>query len=301
MHLNVILAQTMLGLSAGVFYAMLSLGLAIIFGLLNVINFAHGALYMLGAFVALIGYSYIGPWLGYDDFHLGFWWALIVAPVVVGCFGMLIERFMLRRLYQFDHIYGLLLTFGIALILQGLMSRYFNVSGTAYGGQPDSLSGIVNLGFMYFPTYRLFAIVVSIIVCVVTWFVIERTSLGAVLRAGVENPRLVEAFGINVPRLITLTFGFGVGLAALAGVLAAPIYSVSPLMGANLIITVFAVVVIGGMGSIGGAIVTGLALGLVQGLTQALYPPASETVIFFIMVIVLLIRPAGLFGKDTAS
>ncbi|MES1924472.1 branched-chain amino acid ABC transporter permease [Salinisphaera sp. T31B1] len=298
MSLNAILAQTMLGLSTGVFYAMLSLGLAIIFGLLNVINFAHGALYMLGAFVALIGYSYLGPWLGFDDYHMGFWTALIVAPLVVGIFGMLIERFLLRRLYAFDHIYGLLLTFGIALILQGILSNYFNISGTAYPAQPDVLSGIVNLGFMYFPKYRLFAIVFSIVVCFATWFVIERTTLGSVLRAGVENPKLVEAFGINVPRMVTLTFGFGVALAALAGVLAAPIYSVSPLMGADLIITVFAVVVIGGMGSILGAIVTGLGLGLVQGLTQALYPPAANTVIFFIMVVVLLIRPAGLFGKE---
>lgn len=297
MNLNAILAQTMLGLSTGVFYAMLSLGLAIIFGLLNVINFAHGALYMLGAFVALIGASYIGPWLGYPDFHLNFWWALIVAPAVVGCFGMLIERFMLRRLYAFDHIYGLLLTFGLALVLQGVLSHYFNVSGTNYPAQPQSLAGIVNLGFMYFPKYRLFAIVVSIIVCFATWFVIERTSLGAVLRAGVENPKLVEAFGINMPRLVTLTFGFGVALAAFAGVLAAPIYSVSPLMGADLIIVVFAVVVIGGMGSIMGAIITGLSLGLIEGLTKAIYPPAANTVIFFIMVVVLLVRPAGLFGK----
>lgn len=297
MNLNAILAQTMLGLSTGAFYAMLSLGLAIIFGLLNVINFAHGALYMLGAFVALIGASYIGPWLGYPDFHLNFWWALIVAPLVVACLGMLIERFMLRRLYEFDHIYGLLLTFGIALVLQGVLSNYFNVSGTNYPAQPESLSGIVNLGFMYFPKYRLFAIVVSILVCFGTWFVIERTSLGAVLRAGVENPKLVEAFGINMPRLVTLTFGFGVALAAFAGVLAAPIYSVSPLMGADLIIVVFAVVVIGGMGSIMGAIVTGLALGLIEGLTKAIYPPAANTVIFFIMVAVLLVRPAGLFGK----
>lgn len=296
--LDLILAQMMLGLSVGVFYAMLSLGLAIIFGLLNVINFAHGALYMLGAFVALIGHSYIGPWLGYEDFQLGFWPALIVAPLLVGCFGMLLERTMLRRLYQFDHIYGLLLTFGIALMLQGFFTNFFNVSGTPYGGQPESLGGIVNLGFMYFPKFRLFAIVMSIVVCFLTWFVIERTRLGAVLRAGVENPKLVQAFGINVPLMVTLTFGFGVALAALAGVLAAPIYSVSPLMGANLIIVVFAVVVIGGMGSIMGAIVTGLTLGLIQGLTKAIYPPAANTVIFFIMVIVLLVRPAGLFGKE---
>lgn len=300
MHFSIdlILAQMMLGLSMGVFYAMLSLGLAIIFGLLNVINFAHGAFYMLGAFVALIGYNYVGPWLGFGDFHLGFWSALVVAPILVGCFGMLLERTMLRRLYQFDHIYGLLLTFGFALILQGFFSNYFNISGTPYGGQPDSMSGIVNLGFMYFPKYRLFSIIFSILICVATWFFIERSRLGALLRAGVEDPKLVQAFGINVPLMITLTFGFGVGLAALAGVLAAPIYSVSPLMGANLIITVFAVVVIGGLGSIGGAIVSGLLLGLVQGLTKAVYPPAANTIIFFIMVVILLTRPAGLFGKE---
>jgi branched-chain amino acid transport system permease protein len=296
--LDLILAQMMLGLSVGAFYAMLSLGLAIIFGLLNVINFAHGALYMLGAFVALIGYAYVGPWLGFGDFHLGFWPALVVAPILVGCFGILLERTMLRRLYQFDHIYGLLLTFGFALILQGVFSNYFNISGTSYGGSPQSMGGIVNLGFMYFPKYRLFTIIFSIIICLLTWFVIERSRWGALLRAGVEDPHLVQAFGINVPLMITLTFGFGVGLAALAGVLAAPIYSVSPLMGANLIITVFAVVVIGGLGSIMGAIVSGLALGLIQGITKAIYPPAAETVIFFIMVIVLLTRPAGLFGKE---
>lgn len=300
MHFSIdlILSQMMLGLSVGVFYAMLSLGLAIIFGLLNVINFAHGALYMLGAFVALIGYKFIGPWLGFEDFHLGFWPALVVAPILVGCLGVLIERTMLRRLYQFDHIYGLLLTFGLALILQGLFSNYFNISGTPYRGQPDSLTGIVNLGFMYFPKYRLFAILFSIIICILTWFVIERSRWGALLRAGVEDSQLTQAFGINVPRMVTLTFGFGVGLAALAGVLAAPIYSVSPLMGTNLIITVFAVVVIGGLGSIGGAIVSGLALGLIQGVTKAIYPPAAQTIIFFIMVIVLLTRPAGLFGKE---
>jgi branched-chain amino acid transport system permease protein len=296
--LDLILAQMMLGLSVGVFYAMLSLGLAIIFGLLNVINFAHGALYMLGAFVALIGYTYVGPWLGFDSFHIGFWSALAIAPILVGCFGILLERTMLRRLYQFDHIYGLLLTFGLALILQGFFSNYFNISGTPYGGSPDSMTGIVNLGFMYFPKYRLFAIIFSLIVCVLTWFVIERSRLGALLRAGVEDPHLVQAFGINVPLMVTLTFGFGVGLAALAGVLAAPIYSVSPLMGANLIITVFAVVVIGGLGSIGGAIVSGLVLGLIQGVTKAIYPPAAHTIIFFIMVIVLLTRPAGLFGQE---
>jgi len=296
--LNLILAQMMLGLSQGVFYAMLSLGLAIIFGLLNVINFAHGALYMLGAFVALIGYNYVGPWLGFDDFHLGFWAALVVAPILIGLFGILLERTMLRRLYQFDHIYGLLLTFGFALILQGIFSNYFNISGTPYGGQPESLGGILNLGFMAYPKYRFFSIIFSIFICFATWFVIERSRWGAVLRAGIEDPQLVQAFGINVPLMVTLTFGFGVGLAGMAGVLAAPIYSVSPLMGANLIITVFAVVVIGGLGSIMGAIVSGLALGLIQGLTKAIYPPAANTIIFFIMVIVLLTRPAGLFGKE---
>lgn len=300
MHIPVqlILAQGMLGLNNGVFYAMLSLGLAVIFGLLNIINFSHGALYMLGAFVALMGYSYLGDWIGVSGFHIGFWASLVVAPLVVGLFGLLMERLMLRRLYKFDHLYGLLLTFGMALVLQGVFSNFFNVSGTPYPGQPEVLSGILNLGFMYFPTYRLFVIVFSVVVCFATWFVIERTRLGAYLRAGTENPELVQAFGINVPLMVMLTYGFGVGLAALAGVLAAPIYSVSPLMGADLIIVVFAVVVIGGMGSILGAIVTGLVLGLVEGLTKVVYPPASNTVIFFIMVIVLLVKPAGLFGRD---
>ena len=295
--LNMVLAQGMLGLNVGIFYAMLSLGLAVIFGLLGVINFAHGAFYMLGAFVALIGYSYLGEWLGVDGFGFGFWAALVIVPIVVGAFGMIIERLLLRRLYGQDPIYGLLLTFGVALILQGLFTNYFNVSGTPYPGKPEVLNGALNLGFMYFPTYRLFAIGFSIAICLLTWFVIERTRLGSTLRAGVENSQLTQAFGINVPRMITLTFGFGVGLAGLAGVLAAPIYSVSPLMGADLIVVVFAVVVIGGMGSIMGAIVAGLALGLIQGLTKVVYPPAANTVIFFIMVLVLLIRPAGLFGK----
>jgi branched-chain amino acid transport system permease protein len=296
--MKLILAQGMLGLNNGVFYAMLSLGLAVIFGMLNVVNFAHGALYMLGAFVALILATYLGPWLGLDALHIGFWPALVITPIVVGCFGMLIERTMLRWLYKFDPIYGLLLTFGIALVLQGLFSNYFNVSGTPYPAQPPSLGGIVHLGFMVFPKYRLFTIVFSIVVCFLTWYVIERTRLGATLRAGVENPELVQAFGINVPRMITLTFGFGTGLAGLAGVLAAPIYSVSPLMGADVIIVVFAVVVIGGMGSILGAISAGLALGLIEGITKVFYAPAANTVIFFLMVVVLLIRPAGLFGRQ---
>lgn len=297
MSINAILAQALLGLNVGVFYAMLSLGLAVIFGLLNIINFAHGAMYMLGAFVALIAYSYLDQWFGIN-MEIGFWWALLLAPLVVGGLGMLIERTMLKRLYKLDHIYGLLLTFGITLILQGLFSNYFNVSGTPYPGQPEMLSGVVNLGFMYFPTYRLFAIVFSLVVCFATWFVIEHTRIGSRLRAGVENPQLTQAFGLNVPLMITLTFGFGTALAGLAGVLAAPIYSVSPLMGADLIIVVFAVVVIGGMGSIMGAILTGLALGLIEGLTKVIYPPAASTVIFFLMVLVLLFRPAGLFGKE---
>jgi len=298
MSFNLILAQAMLGLNNGVFYAMLSLGLAVIFGMLNVINFAHGALYMLGAFVALIVYNYLGVWLGIEGLHIGFWVSLVLAPILVGGFGMLIERTMLRRLYDLDHIYGLLLTFGLALVLQGIFTNYFNVSGTPYPGQPESLRGVVNLGFMMFPKYRMFVIVFSVLVCAGTWFLIERTRIGSYLRAGVEKPELAQAFGINVPLMVTLTFGFGTALAALAGVLAAPIYSVSPLMGANVIITVFAVVVIGGMGSIMGAIVSGLALGLIEGLTKVVYPPASNTVIFFLMVLVLLFRPAGLFGKE---
>lgn len=297
MSMQVILAQALLGLNVGVFYAMLSLGLAVIFGLLNIINFAHGAMYMLGAFIALIGYSFLEQWLGISV-QIGFWASLILVPLLVGLLGVLIERLLLRRLYDLDHIYGLLLTFGITLILQGLFSNYFNVSGTPYPGQPESLSGVVNLGFMYFPTYRLFAIIFSLVVCFATWFFIEHTKLGSRLRAGVENPDLTQAFGLNVPLMITLTFAFGAGLAGLAGVLAAPIYSVSPLMGADLIIVVFAVVVIGGMGSIMGAILSGLALGLIEGLTKVIYPPAASTVIFFLMVLVLLFRPAGLFGKE---
>ena len=296
MHL--ILAQGMLGLNNGVFYAMLSLGLAVIFGLLNVVNFAHGALYMTGAFVALILNSYLGVWLGLSWLHIGFWPALVLVPVIVGLFGILIERTMLRWLYGLDPIYSLLLTFGVTLVLQGLFINYFNASGTPYGGQPESLRGVVNLGFMMFPKYRLFVILFSIVVCFAVWFVIERTRIGAMLRAGTENPELVKAFGINVPLMVTLTFGFGTGLAGLAGVLAAPIYSVSPLMGANLIIIIFAVVVIGGMGSIAGAVVTGLTLGLIEGVTKVFYAPAANTVIFFLMVIVLLVRPAGLFGRQ---
>ncbi len=292
------MAQMMLGLNNGAFYAILSLGLAVIFGQLNIINFAHGALYMLGAFVALLGYTKLGPLLGMPGFHMNYWAALIVAPLVVGLLGVLIERTMLKHLYKVDNLYGLLLTFGIALILQGVFTNYFNVSGTSYNGMPEILRGAVDLGFMMFPTYRLWSIVISLVVCFATWFVIERTKLGSYLRAGTENPSMVQAFGVNVPLMITLTYGFGVGLAAFAGVVAAPIYSVSPIMGEEMIITVFAVVVIGGMGSIMGSIITGLSLGMLEGLTKVIYPPAANTVIFFMMILVLLIKPAGLFGKD---
>jgi branched-chain amino acid transport system permease protein len=294
-----VMSQVMLGLNNGVFYAILSLGLAVIFGLLNIVNFAHGALYMLGAYVALLGYTSLGALLGMPDFHLNYWAALIVAPLVVGALGIVIEKTMLSRLYKFDHLYGLLLTFGLALIIQGVFTNYFNVSGSPYEAKPEILNGAVNLGFMMFPKYRLWAIVISLVVCFATWYVIERTKLGSYLRAGTENPQLVKAFGVNVPLMITLTYGYGVALAAFAGVLAAPIYSVSPVMGAEMIITVFAVVVIGGMGSIMGAIVTGLLLGMVEGLTKVVYAPASSTVIFLIMVIVLLVKPAGLFGRES--
>jgi branched-chain amino acid transport system permease protein len=294
-----VMSQVMLGLNNGVFYAILSLGLAVIFGLLNIVNFAHGALYMLGAYVALLGFTTLGPLIGMPDFHLNYWAALIAAPLVVGAVGIVIERTMLRRLYKFDHLYGLLLTFGLALIIQGVFTNYFNVSGDPYEAKPEILNGAVNLGFMMFPKYRLWVIAISLLVCFGTWYVIERTKLGSYLRAGTENPELVKAFGVNVPLMITLTYGYGVALAAFAGVLAAPIYSVSPVMGSEMIITVFAVVVIGGMGSIMGSIVTGLLLGMVEGFTKVVYAPASGTVIFLIMVIVLLVKPAGLFGKES--
>ena len=293
-----VMSQVMLGLNNGVFYAILSLGLAVIFGLLNIVNFVHGALYMLGAYVALLGYTMLGPLIGKPDFHLNYWAALIVAPLVVGLLGIGVERTMLRRLRKFDHLYGLLLTFGLALIIQGVFTNYFNVSGDAYDAKPEVLEGAVNMGFMLFPRYRLWVIVISLLVCFGTWFVIERTKLGSYLRAGTENPELVKAFGINVPLMITLTYGYGAALAAFAGVLAAPIYSVSPVMGSEMIITVFAVVVIGGMGSIMGSIVTGLLLGMVEGFTKVVYAPASSTVIFLIMVIVLLVKPTGLFGRE---
>ena len=280
--------QLLIGLINGSFYAMLSLGLSVIFGLLNIINFAHGAQYMMGAFAAY----FLLQWVG-----LGYWCALVVAPLVVGLVGVVLERTMLKRLYALDHLYGLLLTFGLALVIQGLFRNRFGSSGLPYQ-IPPALTGGSNLGFMVLPNYRAWVVVFSIATCLVTWYVIERTKLGSYLRAATENPALVQAFGVNVPRMITLTYGFGVGLAALAGVLAAPIYQVNPLMGADLIIVVFAVVVIGGMGSIAGSIVTGFTLGIVEGLTKVFYPEASNTVIFVIMALVLLIRPTGLFGRE---
>ena len=280
--------QLLIGLINGSFYALLSLGLAVIFGLLNIINFTHGAQYMLGAFVAYLGLTKLG---------LNYWVSLLVTPLVVGASGMLIERTMLKQLYKLDHLYGLLLTFGLALIIQGLFRNEFGSSGMPYPA-PEIFQGAFNLGFMFLPKYRAWVIVASLVVCISTWYVIERTKLGGYLRAATENPSLVQAFGINVPRMITLTYGFGVALAALAGVMAAPIYQVNPTMGADLIIVVFAVVVIGGMGSILGAIITGFGLGLIEGLTKVFYPEASNVVIFVIMTIVLLIKPAGLFGTQ---
>ena len=283
-----LLSQLLLGLVNGSFYAMLSLGLAVIFGLLNVINFAHGALFMMGALLTWMALNYLG---------LGYWPMLFIAPVVVGVFGVLIERLLLRWIYKLDHLYGLLLTLGLTLLIEGAFRSVYGVSGLGYDA-PELLDGATNLGFMVLPNYRAWVVVVSLVVCFATWFVIERTKLGAYLRAGTENPRLVEAFGVNVPLMVTLTYAFGAALAAFAGVLAAPVIQVTPLMGQNLIIVVFAVVVIGGMGSIMGSILTGLGLGIVEGFTKVFYPEASSTVVFLIMVIVLLIRPAGLFGKE---
>ena len=280
--------QLLIGLINGSFYALLSLGLAVIFGLLNIINFTHGAQYMLGAFVA---------WLGLNKLGINYWLALVLAPIVVGATGVFIERTMLKQLYKLDHLYGLLLTFGLALIIQGVFRNEYGSSGMPYA-VPEVFQGAFNTGFMFLPKYRAWVIVASLVVCLATWYVIERTKLGAYLRAATENPSLVQAFGINVPRMITLTYGFGVGLAALAGVMAAPIYQVNPTMGADLIIVVFAVVVIGGMGSILGAILTGFGLGLIEGLTKVFYPEASNVVIFVIMTIVLLLKPAGLFGTQ---
>jgi branched-chain amino acid transport system permease protein len=279
--------QLLIGLINGSFYALLSLGLAVIFGMLNIINFTHGAQYMLGAFGAFFLLQYAG---------LGYWWALLVSPLAVGITGILIERLFLQWLYKLDHLYGLLLTFGLALIIEGMFRNFFGSSGLPYS-VPRELLGGQNLGFMFLPNYRGWVVVFSLVVCLSVWFVIEWTKLGSYLRAATENATLVRAFGINVPRMITLTYGFGVALAALAGVMAAPIYNVSPQMGSNLIIVVFAVVVIGGMGSILGAVVTGFGLGVIEGLTKVFFPEASNTVIFIIMAIVLLIRPAGLFGR----
>ena len=286
--LPALLGQLLLGLVTGSFYAMLSLGLAVIFGMLNIINFAHGALYMMGAFLAWMGLEYLG---------LNYWLMLLLAPLTVGLLGVLIERLLLQWLYKLDHIYGLLLTFGITLVTEGIFRSFYGVSGQQYQ-VPDQLAGATNLGFMILPNYRAWVVVASVTVCLAVWALIEKTSLGATLRAGTENPRLVQAFGINVPRMITLTYAGGVALAAFAGVLAAPILQVSALMGTNLIIVVFAVVVIGGMGSILGSILTGLGLGIIEGLTKVFYPEASSTVVFVVMAIVLLVRPAGLFGKE---
>jgi branched-chain amino acid transport system permease protein len=280
--------QLLIGLINGAFYAMLSLGLAVIFGLLNIINFTHGAQYMMGAFCA---------WFLLNKAGVGYWWALVLAPLAVGVTGVIVERTMLSRLYKLDHLYGLLLTFGLALVIQGVFRNEFGSSGLPYQ-IPAELTGSYNLGFMFLPKYRGWVIVASLVICIATWYMIERTKLGAYLRAATENPTLVQAFGVNVPRMITLTYGFGVALAAFAGVMAAPIYQVNPLMGADLIIVVFAVVVIGGMGSIMGSIVTGFLLGIVEGLTKVFYPEASNTVIFVVMVIVLILRPAGLFGRE---
>ena len=286
--LPALLGQLLLGLVNGSFYAMLSLGLAVIFGMLNIINFAHGALYMMGAFLAWMGLEYLG---------ISYWWMLLLAPLAVGVLGILIERLLLQWLYKLDHIYGLLLTLGITLVIEGVFRSFYGVSGQQYT-VPDALQGATDLGFMVLPNYRAWVVVASITVCLGVWALIEKTSLGATLRAGTENPKLVQAFGINVPRMITLTYAGGVALAAFAGVLAAPILQVSALMGSNLIIVVFAVVVIGGMGSILGSILTGLGLGLIEGLTKVFYPEASSTVVFVVMAIVLLVRPAGLFGKE---
>jgi branched-chain amino acid transport system permease protein len=286
--LQAMLGQLLLGLVNGSFYATLSLGLAVIFGLLNIINFAHGALYMMGAYAAYIGLTAFG---------VPYWVMLVLGPLLVGAFGVILERTMLQWLYKLDHLYGLLLTFGFTLILEGLFRSVYGVSGQPYP-VPDALQGATNLGFMILPNYRAWVVVASVCVCLATWFVIEKTKLGAYLRAGTENPKLVQAFGINVPLMVTLTYGFGVALAAFAGVLAAPVIQVTPLMGSNLIIVVFAVVVIGGMGSIMGSILTGLGLGLIEGLTKVYWAEASSTVVFVIMAIVLLVRPAGLFGKE---
>lgn len=284
---HALFGQVLVGLINGSFYALLSLGLAVIFGMLHIINFAHGAFYMMGAFFA---------WLLLNKLGIGYWPTLVLSPLAIGILGIFVERTMLRWLHDLDHLYGLLLTFGLALFIQGLFENEFGSAGRLYEA-PQSLAGGIALGFMYLPLYRVWVVVASLLLCLLTWFTIERTKLGSLLRAATENPSLVQAFGINVPRLITLTYGFGVGLAALAGVMAAPVYQVSPVMGADLMIVVFAVVVIGGMGSILGSVITGFALGVTEGLTKVFYPEASSTVIFVVMAIVLLLKPAGLFGK----
>jgi branched-chain amino acid transport system permease protein len=286
--LAAVLSQLLLGLVNGSFYAVLSLGLAVIFGLLNVVNFAHGAMFMMGA---------VFTWMGLTFFDIGYWPMLILAPLLVAIVGVLIERFLLKYLYQLDHLYGLLLTFGLTLILEGIFRSFFGVSGMSYS-VPDALAGAVDVGFMFLPIYRAWVVFISLVVCFGTWYVIEKTKLGAYLRAGTENPKLIQAFGINFPLMVTLTYGFGVALAAFSGVLASPIIQVSPLMGSNLIITIFAIVVIGGMGSIMGSILTGLGLGLIEALTKVLYPEASSTVVFLVMALILLVRPAGLFGRE---
>lgn len=286
--LSAVLSQLLLGLVNGSFYAVLSLGLAVIFGLLNVVNFAHGAMFMMGAVFTWMGLTFLG---------IGYWPMLVIAPLMVALIGILIERFLLKYLYQLDHLYGLLLTFGSTLVLEGFFRSFFGVSGMAYS-VPDLLTGAVDVGFMMLPIYRVWVVLISLVVCFVTWYVIEKTKLGSYLRAGTENPKLVQAFGINFPLMVTLTYGFGVALAAFSGVLAAPIIQISPLMGSNLIITIFAIVVIGGMGSIMGSILTGLGLGVIEAVTKVLYPEASSTVVFLVMAFVLLVRPAGLFGRD---
>jgi len=291
-----LLAQLLVGLINGCFYAILSMGLAIIFGLLNIVNFTHGAQFMMAAFLAWIGFTQLPQWLG-ESVQINFWVALLLAPVIVGGVGIVIERTLLKRLYHLDHLYGLLLTFGIALMMEGGFRYFYGISGVGYE-PPELLQGGFDLDFMYLPGYRAFVVVASLSICLLTWYLFERTRLGAMLRAGTENPRLLQAFGVNVPVMITLTYGFGVALAGVAGVLAAPVMQINPLMGSNLLNIVFAVVVIGGLGSIMGAIVTGLALGLLEGLTKVFYPEASTVVVFVVMAVVLLVRPAGLFGKE---
>ena len=286
--LSAVLSQLLLGLVNGSFYAVLSLGLAVIFGLLNVVNFAHGAMFMMGAVLT---------WMAATFFGIGYWLMLILGPLLVALVGVLIEKFLLKHLYHLDHLYGLLLTFGLTLILEGVFRSFFGVSGMSYS-VPDSLTGSVDVGFMFLPIYRAWVVLISLIVCFGTWYVIEKTKLGAYLRAGTENPKLIQAFGINFPLMVTLTYAFGGALAAFSGVLASPIIQISPLMGSNLIITIFAIVVIGGMGSIMGSILTGLSLGLIEAITKVLYPEASSTVVFLVMAFVLLVRPAGLFGRE---